>query len=85
MFTRKLTKALIFPFKKESIQHVHMFFVWYPIDVLWLDKNKKVIQLKENLNPFRIVLAKKPAKYIIEFEKGIIRISGTELNDKISF
>ena len=85
MFTKKLTKALIFIFKKESLQHIHMLFVWYPIDVLWLDKNKKVVQLKENLKPFRIILAKKPSKYIIELSNGEIKKSRTEINDQISF
>jgi len=85
MFTKKLNKALIFVFKKESLQHIHMFFVWYPIDVLWLDKNKKVVQLKENLKPFKIILAKNPAKYIIELENKTIQKSRTEINDQISF
>lgn len=84
MFTRRMKQALVFVFKKESIQHIHMFFVWYPIDVLWLDKNKKVVQLKENLQPFRIILAKKPAKYIIELEYGKIKRSKTEVYDQIS-
>ena len=85
MFTKRIKKALIFVFRKESLQHIHMFFVWYPIDVLWLDKNKKIVQLKENLKPFRIILAKKPAQYIIELEDGTIRETKTELDDIISF
>ncbi len=85
MFTKRLNKALIFIFKKESLQHIHMFFVWYPIDVLWLDKSKLVVQLKENLLPFRIILAKKPSLYMIELENGTIKKSKTEINDMISF
>lgn len=85
MFTKKLTSALIFPFKKEILQHIHMFFVWYPIDILWLNKNKKVVQLKENLKPFRIAFARKPALYIIELETGTIKKSKTEIGDLINF
>lgn len=85
MFTKRLKEALIFIFGKESLQHIHMFFVWYPIDVLWLDKNKRVVQLKENLKPFKIILAKNPAKYIIELENGTIKKSKTKINDTISF
>lgn len=85
MFTKKLKKALIFVFKKEISIHVHMFFVWYPIDILWLDKNKKVIQLKENLKPFRIMIAKKPAKYIVELQDGKIKKTKTAAGDTISF
>jgi len=85
MFKRKTDKALIFVFKKEKIINIHMFFVFFPIDVLWLDKNKKVIQLKEHLKPFRYIKAKRPAKYIIEFPDSTIRNSKTILGDTISF
>ena len=64
MFSRK-NKTLFFVFKKEKMISLHMFFVFYPIDVLFLNKNKKVVQLKENFKPFRILIAEKPAKYII--------------------
>jgi len=83
MFSKK--KTLIFVFKKEKIISLHMFFVFYPIDVLFLDKNKKVVQLKENFKPFRIMIAKKPAKYIIELPNKTIQKTNTKLGDTISF
>jgi hypothetical protein len=85
MFTRKLRKALIFSFKKEQLIWVHMFFVWYPIDILWLDKNKKVVQLKDKLRPFRIIPSRKPAKYIVELADGTIAKTKTSVGDKIGF
>ena len=39
-----------------------MFFVFFPIDVLFLDKNKKVVELKENFKPFSIYFPKNKAK-----------------------
>lgn len=85
MFKRKTDKALIFVFKKEKIVHIHMFFVFFPIDVLWLDKNKRVVQLKECLKPFKFIRAKRPAKYIIELPVNTINKSKTRLGDTISF
>ncbi len=84
MFSKK-GKTLIFVFDKEKMIPLHMFFVFYPIDVLFLDKNKKVVQLKESFKPFRIMIAKKPAKYIIELPKGIIKKTNTRIGDRISF
>ncbi len=83
MFSRK--KTLIFVFNKEKIISLHMFFVFYPIDVLFLNKNKKVVQLKENFKPFRIIIPKKPAKYIIELPNKTIKRTNTKLGDTISF
>ena len=84
MFSKK-SKKIIFVFDKEKIISLHMFFVFYPIDVLFLNKNKKVVQIKENFRPFRIMIAKKPAKYIIELPNKTIKKTNTELGDTLSF
>lgn len=64
MFSRK--KNLIFVFKNEKRRSLHMFFVFFPIDVLFLDKNKKIIEIKRNLKPFSSYRSKKKAKFIVE-------------------
>src|SRR3989338_4361926 len=78
-------KSLIFIFEKEKIIPLHMLFVFYSIDVLFLDKNKRVVEIKENFGPFRFYTPKNKAKYVIELPSGIIKKSGTKLGDKISF
>ena len=78
-------KTLIFAWKKEKILSLHMFFVFFPIDVLWLNKNKKVIQLKQNLKPFQIIIPKNPAQYVIEFRAGTIKKTKTQIKDLIKF
>ena len=84
MFSRK-NKTLIFIFNKEKIISLHMFFVFYPIDVLFLNKKKQVVEIKENFKPFRIMIPKKPAKYIIELPNNTIKKSKTKLGDTLSF
>ena len=78
-------KNLVFIFKKERIVPLHMFFVIFPIDVLFLDKNKRVVELKENFRPFTSHTPKAKSKYVIELPKGVISKSKTKLNDIISF
>ena len=62
-----------------------MFFVFYPIDVLFLDKNKIVAEMKENFRPFAFYNPKNKAMYIIELPKGAIKKSKTEIGDEIKF
>ena len=62
-----------------------MFFVFYPIDVLFLDKNKKVVEVKENFRPFEFYTPKNKAKYVIELEKNTIKSSKTKVGNKINF
>jgi len=81
--TRK--KSLIFIFKKEKITPLHMFFVFYPIDILFLDKNKIVVEIKENFKPFNFYNPKNKAKFVIELPKNSIKKSKTNVGDKIEF
>ncbi|MBI2661214.1 DUF192 domain-containing protein [Candidatus Woesearchaeota archaeon] len=83
MFSRKSGKSLIFPFKKERIIPLHMLFVFYPIDVLFLNKNKKIVEMKENFRPFAFYTPKCKASYIIEMPQGSIRRFNLEINDKL--
>ena len=62
-----------------------MLFVFCPIDVLFLDKNKKVVEIKENFMPFTFYTPKNKAKYVIELPSDLIRKTRTEVGDKISF
>ena len=50
-----------------------MLFVFYPIDVVWLDSDKIVVD-KKTVNPFVLYSApRKPAKYVIEMRKGFAK------------
>ncbi|MBU90447.1 hypothetical protein CMO94_02800 [Candidatus Woesearchaeota archaeon] len=83
MFSRP--RSLIFIFKKEKIIPLHMLFVFYPIDVLFLNKNKIVVEIKENFKPFVFYTPKNKAMYVIELLKGAIKSSKTKIGDKIDF
>jgi len=64
MFSRK--KTLIFDLGKEKREGVHMMFVFFPLNIYFLDKNKKIIEVKKKLKPFLIYTPKQKARYIIE-------------------
>ncbi len=83
MFSKQ--KNIIFEFKKEKKELIHMFFVFYPIDLIFLNKNKKIIELKQNLKPFTIYKSKNKAKYILELKKNTIKNNNIKIDDKISF
>ena len=62
-----------------------MFFVFYPIDVLFLDKNKIVVDIKENFKPFTFYTSKSKSVYVIELPKNSVSESKTRISDKIKF
>ena len=80
MFTKKI-KPLIMEFKKEQKVSLHMGFVFYPIDVIYLNDKFKVVELKERFKPFTIYNPKNKAKYIMELEEGKIQKNKIKVGD----
>ncbi len=75
MFTKPLKhgEAIILEASEEGILEttLHMLFVFYPIDILWLDSNKKIVDIKRRVLPFRPwIVPKNPAKFVIELKSG---------------
>jgi len=78
---KKPEKALVFIFKNKRRIDLHMLFVFFPIDVLFLDKNKKVVDIKKNFKPFSYYASKARAEYVIELPRG--SLGNTSKGDKI--
>ena len=75
MFSKPLKKgqALILASKDEGILEttIHMFFVFFSIDIIWLNKDKIVVDKKEKVKPFIPWLSpRKAAKYVLELPKN---------------
>ena len=70
---KKFDYGLIFCLPRESIANstIHMLFVFFPIDLVYLNKNKKVVDIAKNILPFSLGYApKKPSKYFVELPAG---------------
>lgn len=78
-------KSMVFVFEKEKKIPLHMFFVFFPIDVLYLDKKKKVVEIKESFMPFHFYNPKKKAAYVVELPFGTVDDTKTKLGDIIEF
>ena len=87
MFSKRIEDlGLIFYMNSEKSIDLHMFFVFFPIDILWLDSKKRVVQLKESAKPFTpLIRNDSPSKYVIELPQGVIKRTNTQLGDEIYF
>ena len=56
-----------------------------PIDLIYLDRTMKVVDLKENLNPYKFYTPKARAMYLIELPAGFISQSRTAMGDLVNF
>ena len=84
MFTSKKTDfGMVFPYTYEKIISLHMFFVFYPIDVLFLDLKGKVVDIKRGFRPFTLYTPSVAASTIIELPEGAA--DTTRIGHSISF
>ncbi|MGC2163721.1 MAG: DUF192 domain-containing protein [Silvibacterium sp.] len=63
---------------------VHTFFMKFPIDLVYLDRDKRVEKVRSNVRPWRMS-ACLSAHSIIELPVGTIHSSQTALGDKLEF
>jgi len=65
--------AWLFRFKRPRRIGVTMIFVFFPIDIVFLDSKNRVVELKENLKPFQNYTSKAKICSFIELKEGTIR------------
>ncbi len=85
MFSKPSQAALVLKFSDEIIISLHMVFVFYPIDVLFVNSSMKIVDLIEDFRPFQTYTAKKKAIYAIELPVGTVKHSKTKIGHKIAF
>lgn len=70
MFSREknFDYGLIFDLERETKigASIHMFFVFFPINVVFLDSKKKIIDIKLGLKPWQMTKPRDKCRYIIE-------------------
>jgi len=87
MLRKKLQdECYIFVFKAPALDFIHMLFMRFAIDIVWLDCDKKVIGLFQNAKPWqRPIHFPGPSRYIIEATSGIIKKFSIKKGDKLTF
>jgi uncharacterized membrane protein (UPF0127 family) len=68
-------KGMFFIFEKEGIYPFWMKNMNFPLDIVWLDKDNKVVYLVENVKPCdagacQIIYPDQKAQYILEINAG---------------
>ncbi|MBD8069120.1 DUF192 domain-containing protein [Bacillus sp. PS06] len=87
----KRFKGLMFrvePIENEGIwikpcNSIHMFFMFFSIDVVFLNEEMRIIALKENVKPWTLIFPIKHATSVIEFPQGTISSYSFAVGDTI--
>ena len=61
---------------------IHTCFMRFPLDVVFLDKNSRVVKIKRGLKPWRATICRK-ARVAVEFPSCYAYSEGIELGDSL--
>ncbi len=78
--------ALVFVLERESVAMatIHMMFVFFPIDVVYLNRERKVVDIVSGLRPFTPSCSpKNPSKFFVELPAG--KSKGVSIGDVLEW
>ncbi len=63
---------------------IHTFFMRFPIDVLFLDRQDCVVGLQQAMPPGRPFAGARRARSVVELPAGVILLTETEIGDQVT-
>ena len=79
-------EVLLFCGEKGRMQNaIHMNFVFFPLDIMWLDEAMRIVDF-QRAEPFAlgIYVPKEPASFVLEAEAGFFAKTGLHIGDRLS-
>jgi uncharacterized membrane protein (UPF0127 family) len=80
-------RGLLFIFDKQEEQCIWMKDMRFPIDILWLDDNKKILKIEPNVSPdtYPKAYCADHTKYVIELNADTAKNAGLETGRTLNF
>ena len=67
----------------KNCNSIHTFFMQFPIDVLFVNKDNKIVAIKKAIPAFRFTPIYFSASFVIEFPAGTIEKTQTQSGDTL--
>jgi hypothetical protein len=81
-------KAMLFIFPKEDFHGIWMKEMNFPIDILWLDKDFVIVDMKNDVRPESFPGIFRPqtkSLYVLEINVGLSEKEGIEIGQSLEF
>lgn len=62
---------------------IHMFFMRFSIDAVFIDSNNKVIYIDEGIRPWRVSKVIRKARSVLELPAGTVSATDTRVGDQL--
>lgn len=83
----KETQGMLFIFDKEEMQAFWMKNTMIPLDMIFVNAKKEIVNVRANARPYDLssYTSTAPAKYVVEVNGGFCKRHGIKSGDKITF
>ncbi len=86
----KQNECMLFIFPNDGSHPIWMRNMRFPLDIVWLDSNHKVVDFVESAKPsswqdFSGYRPKAPSRYVLEFNAGFVRKNRIKIKDVAKF
>jgi uncharacterized protein len=69
----------------KSSSSIHSFFMRFPFDAVYLDRDGRVVKVVHAMRPWRMSLGGRGAKDVLELPAGVAAATGTQPGDQLVF
>lgn len=88
-----IDSGMLFVFEQPGEYAIWMKDMKFAIDIIWIDENKTVIDIAENVPPqpgksdkeLAVYKPKGTSKYILEISAGLVKLNDLKIGDKVDF
>ena len=67
----------------KNCASLHTFFMTFPIDIVYADRQGRVLKVASGVKPFKLIAAPMRAFFALELPEGAIERSGTQAGDTL--
>ena len=92
MFREKMNpdQGMLLVFETEGMYSIWMMNMYVPLDILWLDKEKRIVHIEEDAppcirTPCPSYVSQVPAMYVLELTAGSVKDQELKMKDRIDF
>ena len=81
-------EGMFFIFNKSNFYYMWMKDMKFPIDIIWIGDDLKILDYKANVSPAsypETFVSKQPARYVLEINAGWIKNNNIEIGAKIVY
>lgn len=83
----KKNQGMLFVFSDETPRSFYMKNTQFPLDIIFINSNHKIVSFQENAKPFNeaSLPSRYPAKYVLELNAGMVNEWAIKVGDSISY